>query len=1427
MTSIFLSYARRDDDPFVARLHAHLCAQGFDVWWDKKCMPSRALAFAEEIRDAIHQHDRLVVVVGPRALASDYVRAEWQAALSERKPVVTLLRSLPEGVGGNPADASDAYGILPAELKLFHAEDVRTANGQEPSLDAVVRLLSDPIPELPPVAGRPPERPPHFLPRPDLFSAIFEAVLGETTGPRVRRHEHRVTVLTGMGGIGKTVLAASLVEALRSRPSTFLEDGIYWLAGDPLPRLAALCKARVGNPDDVQALADAVAEQLQGKRFLLVVDDAKDADQLAPLVRVLGPGGRMLVTTRIGELATGHQRIEVGTLSPPAALQLIAEWSGAAVDALPSLARRMAELCGFHPFAIALNAAAAGQGVAWPAIVKALERHELEFASLKFEEYGYKTVRASLRNSVDALAAKDRERYRELAAFYWEGGVTAAAVVRFWGTRGLPEHHAQRLLALLRQRSLLQLEGSSGPGDVRHVRLHDLHVAYLAHDPRKVRALGAELLDSYLPAHRKSWWRVADDGYVRGHLVRHLLHVRPPADTLALLAADDGQGRNAWYSARIGAHEAGLVADDGFAGYVDDVALACRHIGDSLLVLVEASLHSLARAVPGELLGLAVGGQGWSLKRGIAHARLLGSPELRARAMIALLARVADRDAWLDETLGAIGESDVNERARLAEALAPQLTADEQLHVLERLVAQARTARTPYERAHLPLPLHPVLRCVAAPQAAEALRIVEQLDIRAAYLIGLLPEPERSRRIDKFLKDDDDERDISANLRVALRAATVSQLAPHLDRHGSLFARLMGDALVGILALEPGLHRETGLMDLLPWMSPERQAATVVELLAQARDEPRRFLRLAGAAPPEWHPQIRAALEEQPLTWIAHAAPAFAAADREALVDNALAQIQASDNAASLLWLDDASLVLAMNERQLAVSRRLIDAQLKGKERVKALVAIAQAGPPERREPTLDDALRAIDALPEGGERAEMYREVAPMLTQRQLSATLGTAQRIGEPSGFEDVARALPHLSRAVRRRAVERLALGFPDGSSRLLKALQAIPAGSDVPDLQPLAVLFPREDGDRARWLALLALRVDGPRRARVLADARAAIDACPARERFRALLELGDVPAAERALERAGGGVSADSFASWVAQIAPMLSADRREEWVGRAMARGAGGKHALVLLAPHMRAEQALGYLAGEIVPREAMDFAIKLRIMARTRDLPNLPEDSPAHAAGRLAQRLGALGRADEALALVRVGRNDDVTAMALLGLSPWLSREDLLWAERRILAAEFYSISVATEYGSRSADRSYLTGRLAPALARTGEWKRAMAYAESTEEESRVHALLGIAQLTQDHERAAALAAALGALLSLRDVHRDEQIDRVAHALSHDRTAAVDAWLAAAAWARTRPRHEAVSVLASLAPVAAAAGGTSLVDEVFGAIERALRWWP
>lgn len=134
-TTIFLSFARGDDEPFVTRLYADLQARGFKVWIDREDMPSRGLPFPVELRDAINASDRSLFVLGPKAVTSDWCRAEWQHAVTFGKPITPVLR-----VDGKRADGSrlDGLQLLPEEMIFLHVDDFR-----DDADERVIRALLD------------------------------------------------------------------------------------------------------------------------------------------------------------------------------------------------------------------------------------------------------------------------------------------------------------------------------------------------------------------------------------------------------------------------------------------------------------------------------------------------------------------------------------------------------------------------------------------------------------------------------------------------------------------------------------------------------------------------------------------------------------------------------------------------------------------------------------------------------------------------------------------------------------------------------------------------------------------------------------------------------------------------------------------------------------------------------------------------------------------------------------------------------------------------------------------------------------------------------------------------------------------------------------------------------------------------------------
>jgi hypothetical protein len=937
----------------------------------------------------------LIVVIGPKALRSDYVRAEWQMALSEYKPVVPLLRRV-------PPETNDPYSCLPLELRHFHSPSFIPMDEVEPPLLPLAKILSEPVPPPVPISGNVPELPPHFRPRPDDFTRIFEAVLGELTSTRVLTGAERVTVLSGMGGIGKTVLAATLVHAMRSRPSTFLADGIYWLDQPPLLRLARLSGVPATDLVDDSSMMGALTQRFSNRRFLLVIDNATSADQIAPLIHILGASGRMLVTTRHGELATGRTSIHLDQLTEPEALRLVADWLGKDVEDLPPEVPRVAKLCGFHPFALSLNAGAASQGLPWSAIVAALDNRELDFISHRFDEYVYATVKQSIQISLDTLDGTYRDaalRYRELAAFVWQSGVPASAIARFWNKQGgLPPHHAERLLVFLQQRSLIELRGTP-PGSEAY--LHDLHLAFIEEESDEVHRLNEALLSSYRRPYPDGWWSVPDDGYVHGHLVRHLDLAGSKEEILALFGAEDWNGANAWYGARMNS--------GGFEGYVEDLQIASRSTDNCVLVLIMTSLRSLAKAVPAHLLVAAVEQGRWSIERAMAHARLPAEPAKRVAAMIALLPAVKQRASWLDEALNALDQAAVEERASPVAHLAAAASEAELLPILRRVTAWLRGAESRYaENQSAPL-VSQVLARIPTALAQEALQIVDGTSVRPLRLYARLPEPERSQRIHDVLEQDRNFEDASS---VTAYAFTVAVLAEHLGPETS--AGLLSEALAATRKLEQGsVFRREGLIELLPHLEAGEQDAVLEELIADAvNDEPGLFERLARCVPPFLQARLRQSLETQSLVWTVNAAPHFCGEHREALVERALSEIERQANASSLLWMNGAKLISEMSEGQLERARMVVKSRLKGAAKVTALTAVARTTAPENRDRVIPDLLASIEELDDTDERAKAFHRLAPLLSGHYLDDALSAAQRIGEPSGREHLEKILPYLS-------------------------------------------------------------------------------------------------------------------------------------------------------------------------------------------------------------------------------------------------------------------------------------------------------------------------------------------------------------------------------------------------------------------------------
>jgi tetratricopeptide (TPR) repeat protein len=625
--TLFLSYARGEDERFVARLHTDLTAHGFDIWFDRVNMPSRALSFHQEIKDAIRLRDWLLLVVGPKSAASDYVIEEWRFAWESEKNIVSLLR-----IGDR--------SLVPVALNSYHCEDFRE-EATEPrdnfSLGRLVRILSKAAPRLGKLVGVPslpahsreeatqptyafhlarlvrmlseaaprlgklvgvPSLPAHFLQQPERLRLLKGAALIHLPRPVVITGAAARHGLRGLGGIGKSVLACALARDRQVRQA--FPDGVVWLPFGQQPNLVQLqrnlARAFGGNgdlEDEVQGKAE-LCELLLNKAALLICDDVWEARHTAPF-NVLGPRSRLVVTTRDAGLlrALGATEYRVTLLSEDDSLVLLARTSGQDLSGLTTLAREVARECGYLPLALAqCGGMAHGEdGMGWDAILTAMrdaapEENVLGDPLEGPDAHPWRAISVS----VQRFTPDEQRRFAELAVFPEDEFIPESAVRTLWTHTGNMESSGiERLLERFAEHSLIYLDDDRTDPDKpkRRVWLHDLlhdHASRLAGD---TAALHTRMLESYRALCTEGWTDGPDDGYFFTHLCWHLLKAGRSSSLPSLLV-----GSRKWMDVKFER----LGSD---AGFMADISLCLSQYNDFLTPqqLLEATPLHVVRSV--------------------------------------------------------------------------------------------------------------------------------------------------------------------------------------------------------------------------------------------------------------------------------------------------------------------------------------------------------------------------------------------------------------------------------------------------------------------------------------------------------------------------------------------------------------------------------------------------------------------------------------------------------------------------------------------------------------------------------------------------------------------------------------------------------------------------------------------------------------
>lgn len=178
-----------------------------------------------------------------------------------------------------------------------------------------------------------------------------------------------VSTVAGIGGVGKTALIVHWGHTVRE---DFPDGQVYLnLRGfderEPLQPYEALCRllrslgvAAIDVPADTGEAGALYRSLLSDKRVLLVLDNARDSDQVRPLLPS-SPGCLALVASRArlsGVISgNGAEHVEVDCLSAADSLGLLVKLLGSRAAEDTVIARRLCDLCGRLPLALRIAAA--------------------------------------------------------------------------------------------------------------------------------------------------------------------------------------------------------------------------------------------------------------------------------------------------------------------------------------------------------------------------------------------------------------------------------------------------------------------------------------------------------------------------------------------------------------------------------------------------------------------------------------------------------------------------------------------------------------------------------------------------------------------------------------------------------------------------------------------------------------------------------------------------------------------------------------------------------------------------------------------------------------------------------------------------------------------------------------------------------------
>lgn len=462
-SGVFVSYARKDGGVLAKKIRERLMSEapGLPVWQDRTDVEG-GIGWWQQIEEALDKVEFLVIIMTASALESDVMHKEWRYARQQGVCVYP--------VKGPEFEFSNAR--LPRWMSKLHIYDL------DQQWDVFLEHLKRGC-QMTRVPFMAPDLPKNFVQRQDVFESLRSLLLDSGKRDPVTIS----TSLIGAGGFGKTTLATAICHD--DDILLTYDDGILWTTLGQKPNLVdGLGKLYAGltgeRPQfkDAEDASQALAEKLEYKNCLIVIDDVWEPAHLAPFLRG-GIGCARLVTSRQREVTADTARIEVDEMkSDEAVAMLTARLDPKPTDLAP--VKRLAHRLGEWPLLLKLASSTLLERIkrgdaperAIDYLSKALDRNGITAFDRKSESDRHAAVASTIGASLALLDPELQKRCAELAIFPEDEELPIAVIAELWS---LDEFEAESFIELLDRASLIELDLRTGL-----VHMHDIMRSYFA-----------------------------------------------------------------------------------------------------------------------------------------------------------------------------------------------------------------------------------------------------------------------------------------------------------------------------------------------------------------------------------------------------------------------------------------------------------------------------------------------------------------------------------------------------------------------------------------------------------------------------------------------------------------------------------------------------------------------------------------------------------------------------------------------------------------------------------------------------------------------------------------------------------------------------------------------------------------------------------